>query len=334
MATKILLTGSSGLVGFRILVSALLDGHLVVATVRSREKEGLIRSNPVIQKLNAGDRLIIAVIPDMSIDGAFDSALEGVSHVIHTGSPVPVPTFEPWSQVYKPTISISSSLLSSALKTPTVQRVVITSSIVANLGLNASPTVAASSSTRIPPLDPVPTSFSSPMEAYILAKIAEIHKTEEFMKTQKPRFSLSYIMPGHVFGRNELITKADMMFGQNSSNNFLMPGMTGGELPFPIHGAFVHIDDLADMHLRVAMLDSSSPRDFGIARTVDYGMIFDHVEKAFPEAVAAGVLRRGVVPVLPVNYSSTEMEGLLGRELKSFEEAIVDVAGQYLENTS
>jgi nucleoside-diphosphate-sugar epimerase len=170
------------------------------------------------------------------------------------------------------------------------------------------------------------------MEAYILAKIAEIYNTEEFIKTQKPHFSLSYIMPGHVFGRNELITKADMMFGQNSSNNFLMPGMIGGELPFPIHGAFVHVDDLADIHLRVVMLDSSAPRDFGIARTVDYSTIFDHVEKAFPEAVAAGVFKRGAVPVLPVNYSSTEMEELLGRELKSFEEAVVDVAGQYLEN--
>ncbi|CAH0023737.1 unnamed protein product [Clonostachys rhizophaga] len=332
MAAKILITGTSGLVGFRILVSALLAGHSVVATVRSEEKASLIRNNPSIQKLSMGHRLIIAVIPDMATDGAFDSVLEGVSHIIHTGSPVPFPEYEPWSQVYEPTISISSSLLFSALKTPTVRRVVITSSIVTNLGLNPSTTVAVSSSTRISPLDPVPASFANPMEAYVLAKIAEIHNTELFIKTQKPHFSLSYIMPGHVFGRNELITTADMMFGQNSSNNFLMPGMVGGELPFPIHGAFVHIDDLADIHLRVAMMDSSSPRDFGIARTVDYSTIFDHVEKAFPEAVAAGVLKRGVVPVLPVKYSSTEMEELLGRELKSFEEAVVDVAGQYLEN--
>ncbi|RYP30973.1 hypothetical protein DL767_005980 [Monosporascus sp. MG133] len=120
---------------------------------------------------------------------------------------------------------------------------------------------------------------------------------------------------------------------QNSSNNFLMVGMVGGELPFPIHGGFAHIDDVADAHLRMAFLEpqAEGPTDIGIAAKVDYGTIFDHVEKAFPEAVAAGVFNRGTVPTLPVEYDSSDVERLLGGKLRSFESAVVDVAGQYLE---
>ncbi|KAI1496397.1 hypothetical protein F5X99DRAFT_400638 [Biscogniauxia marginata] len=113
----------------------------------------------------------------------------------------------------------------------------------------------------------------------------------------------------------------------------MMMGMLGAELPMPIHGGFAHIDDVADLHLRVAFLNpkADEPKDFGISTKVDYATIFDYVEKAFPKAVAAGVFKRGTVPTLPVEYDSSDSEKLLGRKLRSFESAVVDVASQYLE---
>lgn len=124
-----------------------------------------------------------------------------------------------------------------------------------------------------------------------------------------------------------------MMQTQNSSNNFLMMGLVGNELPFPIHGGFVHIDDLGDLHLAVLFRKAKEGevQDYGVATKVDYDTVFDHVEKAFPKAVKEGVFKRGKVPTLPVNYESSDVEELLGRKLKGFNDAAVDVASQYLE---
>ncbi|OTA64195.1 cinnamoyl-CoA reductase [Hypoxylon sp. EC38] len=314
MAATILITGASGLIGFRILLGALAAGYNVRYT------------------LALGDRLSSIIIPDFGSDGAFDSALEGVTYIIHAGSPVPVPTYDPTTEVFQPTVKITSGLLCSALKTPSVQRVIITSSIVANLGLTPPP-FPVTASTRVPLPKPIPSTFSSLFEAYITGKIVELHKTDEFVKTRNPHFTVSHVFPGYVFGRNELALDATAMQTQNSSNNLLMMGMVGGEWPFPIDGGFVHIDDLADLHLRNLFLESKKgeSEDFGIATKVDFGTIFDHVEKAFPEAVKAGVFKRGNVPTLPLNYKSSDVERLLGRKLKTFESAVVDVAGQYLE---
>jgi hypothetical protein len=45
---------------------------------------------------------------------------------------------------------------------------------------------------------------------------------------------------------------------------FLMDGLLGGELPFPIHGGFSpHIDDVAEIHLRVALEEAYASKDVG-----------------------------------------------------------------------
>lgn len=105
MSTKFLITGATGLIGFRILVTALEAGHEVCYTVRSEEKAKTVASNPAVEKLGAAalHRLSSIVIPDFAVNGAFDAALKGVTHVIHAGSPVPMPYFDPKTQIFEPT---------------------------------------------------------------------------------------------------------------------------------------------------------------------------------------------------------------------------------------
>ncbi|KAI1420764.1 putative cinnamoyl-CoA reductase [Xylaria sp. FL1777] len=337
MTNTILITGATGLIGFRILLAALAAGHNVRFTARSETKARTVSANPAVQKMltgnKDGNRLSSAIIPDLTVVGAFDTAMKGVTHVIHAGSPVPKPTYDPTTEIFQATIGISSNILLAALKTPTVRRVVITSSIVCNLPLGPLPptTTPVSACDRVPLPEPLPSSFDDVFSGYIYGKVVEMHQSDEFAKKQQPHFTISHVVPGYVFGRNELMLDAEMMRSQNSSNNFMVMGMTGGELPFPIHGAFAHIDDVAETHLKVAFLESEGPhRDFGIATKIDYGSIFDIVHKAFPKATAAGIFKRGSVPTLPVAYDSSDVEQLLGH-LRTFEDAVIDVAGQYLE---
>ncbi|KAI1136777.1 putative cinnamoyl-CoA reductase [Hypoxylon sp. FL0543] len=332
MTATIFLTGATGLIGFRILLDALAAGHNVRYAVRSEEKARQISSNPRIQDLAPGDRLSPFIAPHFTAEGVFDAALQGVTHIVHTGSPVPMPTFDPNTDVFQPTLKMQEELLSSALKTPSIQRIVITSSIVANTGIMA-PEHTVSASTRLPLPSPMPTSFDNVFVAYVMAKMLAVKEADEFAEKRSPHFTISHVMPGYVFGRNELALDAAAVATRNSSNNFLMMGVLGREAPAPIHGVYAHIDDVAEVHLRVLFLDpqEGETKDFGVTTKVDYDAVFDVVEKAFPEQVAQGVFKRGRVRTLPVDYDSSAAEKLLGRKFRSFESAVVDAAGQYAE---
>ncbi|KAI1342703.1 putative cinnamoyl-CoA reductase [Xylariaceae sp. FL0016] len=331
MPATILITGANGLIGFRLVLAALSDGHNVRFTVRSEEKGMKVSENPAVKKLAPGDRLSAVIIADLTAPGAFDDAMQGVTHVLHAGSPVPVPGYDATTQIFEPTVKMASNILSSALQAPSVKRVIITSSIVCNVGLTP-PEHAVPATARVPLPSPVPTTFEGIYEGYTMGKVVELHNSDQFVATQKPHFTVSHVVPGYIFGRNELALDAHMMQTANSSNMFLMMGMLGGTLPFPIHSGIVHLDDVADIHMRVAFLEPAEGdvRDYGIAVKVDYATIFDIVEKHFPKAVAAGIFKRGTVSNLPVNYDSTDAEKLLGG-LRTFESAVVDVASQYLE---
>ncbi|VUC37520.1 unnamed protein product [Clonostachys rosea] len=333
MTAEILITGTSGLIGFRILLDALATGHKVYFTVRSEAKAEIILSNPEIKILAPGDRLNPVIIPDFTVDGAFDDILKDITHVIHAGSPVTNPAFDPKTEIFEPTVKISAAILASALKSPSVQRVVITSSVVANVGLDPASNIP-SAATRGTLPDPIPSEFNDIQEAYVLAKMIEVEASKVFVKKHSPNFTVAHVFPGYIFGRNGLIHDATQMQTANSSNTYFILGMLGGELPFPIPGSYAHIEDVSNLHLRVALLDPSSPdiaKDWGISTEVNFDTIFDHVKKAFPKAVADGIFTRGKIVTLPFPYDSSDTERFLGAPLKSLEIAAVDVASQYLE---
>jgi hypothetical protein len=172
----------------------------------------------------------------------------------------------------------------------------------------------------------------------VLGKMRSLHETDEFVRTRRPHFAVSHVVPGYVFGRNELPGLAPAELAQaNSSNNFLVAALLGRAPPYPVHDVYAHVNDLAAVHLRAALLgpreDAAQdlPADFGVAAPADLAAFFDPVEKAYPKAVAAGIFEKASMPPLHTNWESTGTERLLGRKFESFETAVVDVAGQYLE---
>ncbi|KAE8369702.1 hypothetical protein BDV27DRAFT_140999 [Aspergillus caelatus] len=312
MAPLVLITGATGLIGFRVLLEALNNGYNVRFTARSGEKAEKVTSNPLIQALSPGDRLSSIIMPDTTVDGAFDAALQDVTY---------------------PTIKGVSNLLASAMKVPSIKRIVITSSIVGNMPPIPDPFTTVTAASRVHLPGPPPTGFPNLFEAYALAKITEANQTDAFVENNNPHFSVAHIMPGYVFGRNELALTADQVLQENSSNMYLMACITGKEIPFPLHGGYVHIDDLAAVHLKVLCLEPGpeTPSNFGACTNIDYSVIFGYIEKAFPNAVADGTFKRGKLATLPIAYDSSETEKRLGRRLRSFEDAVVDAARQYLE---
>jgi uncharacterized protein YbjT (DUF2867 family) len=93
----------TGYIGFQTLLTALKDGYTVRAIVRKSEQITKVRSHPQISPFTSN--LSFAVVPDMSKEGVFDAALEGVTAVIHLASPLAIEvcsretTFPPKSDI-------------------------------------------------------------------------------------------------------------------------------------------------------------------------------------------------------------------------------------------
>ncbi|KAI5855089.1 putative cinnamoyl-CoA reductase [Durotheca rogersii] len=308
MTATFLITGVTGFIGFPILVAALAGGHTVRYMARTEEKARAVSSHPAVRALAPGPRLASVVLPDAAAEGAFDAALQGATHVIRAGSPGPTPGGDPAAHIFQPTVRVAAGLLDAALRAPSVRRVVVTSSIAGNIGAGEPPPppgVTLSAATRVPPPEPpAPLRFRDAHEAYAAAKAAELRDTDAFVRARQPRFGVAH----------------------TCSNGVALALVTGGGAAAAARRT----------HLRAALAGGAAvPADLGLAAPCDFGALFAVVARAFPRAVAAGVFAptraAAAATTLPLAYDSADVERLLGRPLKTLDEAFLDVAAQYLE---
>lgn len=127
-SAKVLVTGGSGFLSTWIIKYLLEQGFSVRTTVRSPAKAEFVR-----QRLtDSASRLEFSYIPDIVTENAFDESLSAgdIDAVIHCASPIVVadPKADPDVNI-KPAVQGTISILKSAQKSPSVKRVVITSSV-------------------------------------------------------------------------------------------------------------------------------------------------------------------------------------------------------------
>jgi len=97
------LTGATGFVGFATLNKALTSGYRVRISVRKSEQITTIQNHPLIAPFVAQDKLEFVIVPDITTDGAFDSALKDVTGILHIASPLPLPVRLSISKCWKNT---------------------------------------------------------------------------------------------------------------------------------------------------------------------------------------------------------------------------------------
>jgi uncharacterized protein YbjT (DUF2867 family) len=85
------LTGATGFLGFAILAKALTSGHRVRISVRKSEQITTIQNHRLIAPFVSQNKLEFVIVPDITTDGAFDSALKDVTGILHVASPLPLP---------------------------------------------------------------------------------------------------------------------------------------------------------------------------------------------------------------------------------------------------
>ncbi|KAI1375628.1 putative cinnamoyl-CoA reductase [Hypoxylon crocopeplum] len=303
---NLLITGANGFVGFKVLISALKDGYTVRAAVRSSEKSKALSSHPKIVALGMPDKLSFVEVPDICREGAYDEAIKGVTYVIHHASPLPSPLLDPRTEIYEPTIKSVSTVLQAALNEPTVKKVVITSSAFANTPLQPDTTKEIIAESRVPDL---PGPFDSMFPAYIAGKIAALNMTDRFMKDKQPSLSVQGLNTG--------------------SNSVLLAIITGKSADGPMPAGATHVSDAAKVHLLA--LKEGVAKDVGVITDHRFNDAWSIVSKHFPKAVGDGVFTQGDQPTVPRYWDAHQTEVDLAFNFKTYEDMVVDVAGQYLE---
>jgi len=328
----ILVTGGTGHIGFRIVVEALLLGYSVRVAVRNEGGIKKVKAAKSVQPYL--DKLSFTLVPEITAPGAYDEAVKGVKYIIHLASPITKPEYTDFeNDIVQPAINGTLGILESAKKEPSVQRVVITSSIVAFIPISQ---VLAEDGTVFNEKSSTPTPHG-PFEygifqAYCASKVAALHASEDWIAAEKPSFSVNNVAPAFVIGKNELVTDAkNATEGTNATTVNILLGQAGGPTP----STSVYVNDIAKMH--VLALDPKIPGGemfIGVSddSNIRWEDAIEIVKKNFPEAVAKGIFPLGgsnETKKLIIDNSYTKK--VLGVEFASYEEQVKSVAQHYIE---
>jgi nucleoside-diphosphate-sugar epimerase len=86
MSSTVLVTGGTGFIGAWTIVELLKRGYIVRTTVRSPDKEPMVRAR-ISANIDPGERLSFAGA-DLASDAGWDAAVAGCDYVLHVASPL------------------------------------------------------------------------------------------------------------------------------------------------------------------------------------------------------------------------------------------------------
>ncbi|KAB2352366.1 NAD-dependent epimerase/dehydratase family protein [Actinomadura rudentiformis] len=130
----VLVTGGSGFVGSHLLQQLLERGYRVHTTVRSLGNAAKVEPLRAMQERFPGRLELFEA--DLLNDGAFDQAMQGCEVVFHVASPflMPEKIKDGRRQLVEPALAGTRNVVASIERTPTVEKLVFTSTVGAIFG--------------------------------------------------------------------------------------------------------------------------------------------------------------------------------------------------------
>jgi nucleoside-diphosphate-sugar epimerase len=339
----ILITGATGHLGFKTLLDALHAGYRVRAAVRSEAKANTIISNEDFKALGLpSGQLEFIVVPDLATPGAYDMAVKDVKAIIHIASPITTGgklTADQYDEYFiKPAISGTLGMLKSAAGSPTVERIVITSSVVAIIDFMA---FTSGSEKLVTAEDRIPfpsAPYHNEFHAYAASKTLSLNEAEAWMTEAKPHFDVVFIHPSFIEGRGALVkTPEEAMVGTNGA---ILRVVLGVNAPFAYPGNTVHNDDVARLHVEAlnkvripaGSYIASSNTPHGSLDGTRWETINEIVAKNFPAEVSNGVLKNtGLQPSVKNPFSVSKTEKTFGWHFQEFDAQVKSVVQMYLD---
>lgn len=127
--SRVCVTGAAGFIASHVIVDLLDDGNAVHATVRNLGDNAKRSHLDVLKERYPG--MLTLFEADLLEPGGLDAALEGCDALIHTAAAVILSAPDPQKQIIDVAVKGTQNVLDSVARTPSVKRIVMTSSIAA-----------------------------------------------------------------------------------------------------------------------------------------------------------------------------------------------------------
>lgn len=129
----VFITGGTGFIGSHVIDVTLKAGYRVRVSIRKPEQ-----AQKVTQRYpNYASNIDTVVIPDLSKSESFKDAFKGVDYIFHLASPMPGSGTDVRKEYVEPAIAATLSLLKAAQEFPQIKKVVVMSSGLSLMPMDA-----------------------------------------------------------------------------------------------------------------------------------------------------------------------------------------------------
>ncbi|KAE8454301.1 hypothetical protein EG329_005226 [Mollisiaceae sp. DMI_Dod_QoI] len=333
----VLISGVNGYIASVTAKAFLEAGYSVRGTSRSKSSsEGLLKALP--QYVEAG-RLEIVEVKDITVDGAFDEAVKGAYAIAHMASPVSFFFTDP-DPIMKAAIHGTNSILASALAhgSPTLKRVVLTSSIAAIMSAKDEPHVFTEkdwnndSEAEVARLGKQTPSG----HIYRASKAAAEKAFWKFRDENKPSFTMTAINPAFVYGPPTVLPEDPEKLAETVKP--IWDVFSGKPLPPPLGGSGSCVDVRDVAALMVLGVEKGEEMDgeryIATAGIGGPQQIADILNEGRPDRrgkIEVGEPGKGYLPGFGLPTEGTRIDSAkgkkaLGREWINFRESVLDSA--------
>ncbi len=272
MSKTILVTGSTGYVGTWVVKYLLEDGYHVRITVRDKSKS---EKYAFIQKIaNDAAGEIEVFEADLLKAGSYNDAASGCDAIIHLASPFTLRFKDPVKELIVPALQGTKNVLAAATASPTVKKVVLTSSVVSVYGDNID---MQEKGLQELSEDDFNESSTETHQPYSYSKVKAELAAWDIAK-QQSQWELVVINPAFVMG-------PPLTTNTNSESIQFMKDILRGKFitgaPY-LEIAFVDVRDAARAHILALKKEDAEGRYIIAERVIDFMSFTQLIKSLYP----------------------------------------------------
>jgi nucleoside-diphosphate-sugar epimerase len=268
---RVLVSGANGYVASWIIKQLLEQGVAVHATVRNKSNTAKYQHLLDIAVQAPGTLHMFEA--DLLKPGSFEEAMAGCDVVMHTASPFKLQVDDPYEDLINPALQGTENVLDTVNNTPSVRRVVLTSSVVAIFGDNQD--IEKAGNRRFTEANWNTTS-SADHQPYPYSKTLAERRAWQMVEAQN-RWDLVVINPGFVMG--------PPLSEQSGSESIkTMQQLTDGTLKMGVpklHNGVVDVRNVAEAHIAAARKEYAQGRHILVNKVLTLLEMSDILENEF-----------------------------------------------------
>eukprot|EP01124_Arcella_intermedia_P033552 TRINITY_DN806_c0_g1_i1.p1 TRINITY_DN806_c0_g1~~TRINITY_DN806_c0_g1_i1.p1 ORF type:complete len:476 (-),score=143.48 TRINITY_DN806_c0_g1_i1:37-1410(-) len=234
-------TGATGYIACHVVEQFLKEGFRVRGTVRSKDP-AKVKHLLAIQEKVGGDLELFEA--DLNKEFSFNSAFKDVDYIMHVASPFVVTVQDPQKDLVDPAVLGTLSVLRAAAFSPSVKRIVLTSSMAA----------ITDSPDRILTEEIWNEKSNLKRNPYYYSKVLAEKAAWKYVEENKPGYDLVTICPHFVWGPSHAPSPNESLK--------VLASFLSGEFPMimNIDFGFVDVRDVARAHYQATITPSASGR--------------------------------------------------------------------------